>query len=223
LRSNYFVLTDARALALHTQPFAAHVLANAVALALNTICPSSVVLTNAFSAAVFTASPLAPVLANDSPPTFFTRAPLALVLTDVFSATVFASATLTIMLAQPPTSALFTTRPYPVVLADTLAAALFTLGPPFFVHTHAASTTFGANSLQPTVHAALFRLAHFCGLVFCNKIVVLPFLVFVVQPRENKRLPRWVCHGSVVVNSKRVPVAKLCLCSCNAHAKYLLG
>ena len=53
--------------------------------------------------------------------------------------------------------------------------------------------------------------------------MVLPFFVFVVQPRKNKRLPEWVCHGRVLVKSKRVPVAELCLCSCNAHAKYFFG
>ena len=124
------------------------------------------------------------------------------------------------MLANAVAMALNTICPSSVVLADTLAAALFTLRPPFFVYTNAASTTFDTNSLQPTVHAALFWLAHFCRLVFCDIIVVLPFLVFVVQPRENKLLPGWVCHGRVVVNSKNVPVAELCLCSCNPHAKY---
>ena len=86
----------------------------------------------------------------------------------------------------------------------------------------AVLATFETIVWQATVNAVLLGHARFFHVVCCHNIVRCKLLSSVMQPRKNKRLPGWVCHGRIVVKRKNVLVGELCLCSCNPHAKYFL-
>ena len=230
------VLTDTTPIAFFTLGLGALMNADAASTTVLTIGSMSIVLTDTGSTAMLALAFLTSVFAEAST-TIFAATSHSLMRADAASTTVNTIAFPTIVLAPRVLVFAFfgiflTLCLLHLVflgLADVRAHVLHAQLFMALVLRDAVPATFETIDWQTTVNAVLLGLAHFCRVVCCHNIVRSQLLTSVMQPRENKRLPGWECHGSAVVKSKNVLTAELSLClfCVCAHAtltqKYFVG